>query len=700
MSNPPKMEVDDKLLAEELKEKQKACTDMNQLQALWTDMAKKQVLKPKPPPVLNKKRGRPPKAKAKVELDEMTGQESNQNINYAYKNSQLHFLESGDQSSDFNWFAKHVDEHKREQMEIDSDPLKNLKTEDGLISNPWTGKDISAFLKYCCPECEFNNLDSQVFTEHALENHINATALFSQKIGVNFEPDIKIELEDDHFVGISNVDEIRDLDLNPIKRPRKKKAKGSVKQKQESIVQEQVLCEVCPILDLTTSALKIRSHKHKNHKCGKQFCCPHCEYTSPVKQSWSIMLTHVSSKHQEHYEDKFFCEICAKGFLFLQLYTSHKKNAHVEKEKIHICDTCGYHSKTMEQLSNHVLLKHNFEGATKLFCEKCGYSTVSKIVLRSHMFHKHDIEKHKKCQYCEYRSPLTAKVHQHIDNNHPEKEEKNFLCEKCNKSFIYKATFTDHSKYKCKYSDYLDKRKEQKIKRQMKNNIIYKSFQCDYCEEVIRTKTSSRIKQHYKMFHCGLPILEKNHKRFDCSNCNDVFLFEDELNCHRNLEHGIKTEKNYCRKCRMAYVETHICFKDNNFPSQVKKYPCDQCSKIYASKPALNGHVKTVHEKQLDFECSICGKQVGSKNKLSNHIFSCHSQVTCDICNKVIANPYDLKKHKLSVHKDTTGVWLCQSCPKKAFFTKSMFDRHMKENHSSSRITAKGLGFQKYTNLK
>ena len=168
MSNPPKMEVDDKLLAEELKEKQKTCTDMNQLQALWTDMAKKQVLKPKPPPVLNKKRGRPPKAKAKVELDEMTGQESNQNINYAYKNSQLHFLESGDQSSDFNWFAKHVDEHKREQMEIDSDPLKNLKTEDGLISNPWTGKDISAFLKYCCPECEFNDLDSQVFTEHKI----------------------------------------------------------------------------------------------------------------------------------------------------------------------------------------------------------------------------------------------------------------------------------------------------------------------------------------------------------------------------------------------------------------------------------------------------------------------------------------------------------------------------------------------------
>jgi hypothetical protein len=314
------MEVDDKFLAEELKEKQKSCTDMNQLQALWTDMANKQVLKPKTPPVSSaekkeqktkKKQGNLPKAKTKVELDEIPGQESNQNINYAYGSSQFHCLECGDQFSDFNWFAKHVAEHKREQMEIDSDPLKNLKIEDGLISNPWAGNDISAFLKYCCPECEFNNLDSQIFTEHALENHINAAALFSEQIGDEYEPDVKIELEDEQLVDISNANEISDLDIDPIKKPRRKK--GPVKQKQESIVQEQVLCEVCPILDLTTSALKIRSHKHKNHKSGKQFCCPHCEYTSPLLHKWSKMLTHISSNHQDHYEDKFFCDICVSA---------------------------------------------------------------------------------------------------------------------------------------------------------------------------------------------------------------------------------------------------------------------------------------------------------------------------------------------------------------------------------------------------
>ena len=43
------------------------------------------------------------------------------------------------------------------------------------------------------------------------------------------------------------------------------------------------------------------------------------------------------------------------------------------------------------------------------------------------------------------RTPLTNKLFIHIDINHPEKEDKNFLCEKCNRSFTYEATFTGDS---------------------------------------------------------------------------------------------------------------------------------------------------------------------------------------------------------------------------------------------------------------
>ena len=124
----------------------------------------------------------------------------------------------------------------------------------------------------------------------------------------------------------------------------------------------------------------------------------------------------------------------------------------------------------------------------------------------------------------------------------------------------------------------------------------------------------------------------------------------------------------------MSYAKLHKCQKE-------VKYTCDQCGKIYSNKDHLISHIKTDHEKQLDFECSICGKRSATSTKLSMHIFRCHSQVKCAICNKEIANPYDLKKHKLNVHKDTTGVWLCRHCPKSAFFDKSKFEKHMRDKH-------------------
>ena len=46
-------------------------------------------------------------------------------------------------------------------------------------SNPWLADDPSAFLKYCCPECDYINPELLNFTNHALENHVNAGVMFT-----------------------------------------------------------------------------------------------------------------------------------------------------------------------------------------------------------------------------------------------------------------------------------------------------------------------------------------------------------------------------------------------------------------------------------------------------------------------------------------------------------------------------------------
>ena len=555
--------------------------------------------------------------------------------------------------------------------------------------NPWMVNSVHDFWFLRCPECSFDSKEEDFFQAHALEKHPLSFALFGKTVKEEgFDNNYEFaEDNQDHpeafenqgpFVEAQIKEEfIEKKDLDCIENPGKKRR---IKVNKEDplgqlVVKEQILCEICPILDLTTSSLELKSHRNKNHKNGKHFFCPHCDEKD---NTWRKILKHISSNHKEHYKKKFFCGICDESFIFSNIYTNHKKSTHTGKETKHTCDICGNHYAGLYGLKQHILLKHNSEGATKFFCEKCGYSTVSKVQLGRHMYRKHNKEKHKTCQYCDFTSPLKTKLHVHIDVNHPEKEEKNFLCDKCNRSFIYKASFDYHSKYKCKYSDYAEKEKikrKGRYHRPIASAKKYELFQCDYCDEAIKTTTSNKIKQHYDIHHCGQPIIEENHEKFKCSNCSDAFLFEDELNRHKNLEHGIKTDKNYCPQCKMSYVEIHKCQKAKD------GFPCDQCNKKYSSRQHLIGHIKTEHDKQLDFECSTCGKKVGTKAKLQNHIYRCHSQVMCEICNKEIANPTDLKRHKFAAHKDTTGVWLCESCPKSVFFTKSKFDQHLKEKH-------------------
>jgi hypothetical protein len=56
--------------------------------------------------------------------------------------------------------------------------IKEEKHAAHLGYNPWEVSDATAFLKYCCPECDFKNEIYEEFSGHALENHVLATTLF------------------------------------------------------------------------------------------------------------------------------------------------------------------------------------------------------------------------------------------------------------------------------------------------------------------------------------------------------------------------------------------------------------------------------------------------------------------------------------------------------------------------------------------
>ena len=46
-----------------------------------------------------------------------------------------------------------------------------IKRENPLQNNPWDVPNIQEFLFYNCPECDVRVKDSEVFVQHALDNH-------------------------------------------------------------------------------------------------------------------------------------------------------------------------------------------------------------------------------------------------------------------------------------------------------------------------------------------------------------------------------------------------------------------------------------------------------------------------------------------------------------------------------------------------
>ena len=74
-------------------------------------------------------------------------------------------------------------EKQDEKMNVTiDDPLKIEVKVEVNDYNPWSAEHASAFLKYCCPECEYKNGTLTTFTDHALQNHENARILYSNEV--------------------------------------------------------------------------------------------------------------------------------------------------------------------------------------------------------------------------------------------------------------------------------------------------------------------------------------------------------------------------------------------------------------------------------------------------------------------------------------------------------------------------------------
>ncbi|KAL0839068.1 hypothetical protein ABMA28_017052 [Loxostege sticticalis] len=156
-----------------------------------------------------------------------------------------------------------------------------------------------------------------------------------------------------------------------------------------------------------------------------------------------------------------------------------------------------------------------------------------------------------------------------------------------------------------------------------------------------------------------VPVLKpKSHKRFPCWECSATFTTKNNLIAHENMHNGVRP---YC---------------------------CDQCPRAYTSASALTRHLK-IHSDQ-QFICDHCNASFKIKAALVAHLDT-HAPIpkhACTLCPQRYATKNALNHHVRRVHLQLPMPCACQVCPKR-YPRMSLLRDHMKKKHGMSLMTRK-----------
>lgn len=180
-----------------------------------------------------------------------------------------------------------------------------------------------------------------------------------------------------------------------------------------------------------------------------------------------------------------------------------------------------------------------------------------------------------------------------------------FICKQCGDSFLRNQQFVEHEKSH-------DKPPEEPVVKESK-------YKCKTCQSSF---------SNWKLFYKHQQESGHFNEKFLCEICGSEFHSNFLLSQHIRRLHK-RTGENPSR-----YI---LSF--HNLPSMLlldETFPCPSCSKIFATKPNLDGHIKKIHHNDnKKFVCETCNNSFSSAPNLKQHIKTVHEvevgsfKVTC-----------------------------------------------------------------------
>jgi KRAB domain-containing zinc finger protein len=221
----------------------------------------------------------------------------------------------------------------------------------------------------------------------------------------------------------------------------------------------------------------------------------------------------------------------------------------------------------------------------------------------------------------------------HIKRVHGEKK---VMCPTCGKLFCTVQIMKDHHK-----------------------SCGDKIYSCSECEQKFSSRGSRS--DHVRKVHRGMV--------FPCA-CGKTYASRQSLFKHRETD-----------KCGLAKPSAKKRLVDPNNPPARKKYPCEQCDKVYFSREGRKEHMDSVH-KGMIYRCK-CGRTYSSYSSLRDHMKrDCGKEYKCDQCHMTFQTMKERFSHKLEVHNGS--VYHCD-CGK-TYWRLSTLNVHKQSGKCTARV--------------
>ncbi|KAF7268217.1 hypothetical protein GWI33_018676 [Rhynchophorus ferrugineus] len=192
---------------------------------------------------------------------------------------------------------------------------------------------------------------------------------------------------------------------------------------------EKFKCPQCDQQCKTMSGFRYHMRKHD----GKKFACGKCD---KVYLTTTLLNEHIRRVHENKLNNKFFCEVCAKGFKFKNALEYHM-HLHTNTRNF-VCRFCGFRSVTCSALKRH---ERTHTGERPYNCRYCQLTFAGSAERLKHELGHKGVYPYK-CKYCQkpFIQMYNMRVHwlQHTGSCN---------CDICGKTFIEQEVLKFHYSY-------------------------------------------------------------------------------------------------------------------------------------------------------------------------------------------------------------------------------------------------------------